>query len=226
LKRTLETHVADQHSNGGPHRAPQRTLVSRSMPIFTRRQFLFWASSAVPIALVARRADALAATWMASDADTMHALGEAVLPSELGRDGVVRVVRDFQRWIDDYREHAEIVHGYGTSALRFTRASPRAKWAADLEDLGKREAGSGKREFAALTVERRREIVRDALKEQRLERMPDVASAPHVAVGLLAFYYGTSAAADLAYQAKIGREQCRPLAASSRKPLPVAGARA
>ena len=196
------------------------------MPILTRRRFLVWASSAVPIALVARRADALAAAWIADDAETLRALGEAILPSEIGRDGVARVVRDFQHWIDNYRENAEVVHGYGTSTLRFTRPSPRAKWAAQLEELGKREAVSGKRDFAALPVERRREIVRDSLKDERLERMPDVASAPHVAVALLAFFYGTSQAADLAYEAKIGREQCRPLTASPRRPLPIAGARA
>jgi hypothetical protein len=197
------------------------------MPILTRRQFLFWASSAVPIALVARRADALAAAWIADDANTLHALGEAILPSAIGRDGVARVVRDFQRWIDNYREHAEIVHGYGTSALRFTRASPRAKWALQIERLGRRTSDVGRqRGFASLSPESRRSIIAQELKDERLERMPDVASAPHVAIGLLAFFFGTSDAADLAYEAKIRREQCRPLAASPRKPLPIAGARA
>ncbi|HEY8176211.1 MAG TPA: hypothetical protein VIF32_10980 [Gemmatimonadaceae bacterium] len=197
------------------------------MPILTRRQFLFWASSAVPIALVARRADALAAAWIADDANTLHALGEAILPSAIGRDGVARVVRDFQRWIDNYREHAEIVHGYGTSALRFTRPSPRAKWALQIEQLGRRTSDAGRRRgFASLSPESRRSIIAQELKDEGLDRMPDVASAPHVAIGLLAFFYGTSDAADLAYEAKIGREQCRPLAASPRKPLPIAGARA
>ena len=197
------------------------------MPILTRRQFLFWASSAVPIALVARRADALAAAWIADDANTLHALGEAILPSAIGRDGAARVVRDFQRWLDNYREHAEIVHGYGTSALRFTRPSPRAKWALQIEQLGRRTSDVGRqRGFASLSPGSRRSIIAQELKDERLERMPDVASAPHVAIGLLAFFYGTSDAADLAYEAKIGRDQCRPLAASPHKPLPIAGARA
>jgi hypothetical protein len=197
------------------------------MPILTRRQFLFWGASAVPIALVARRADALAAAWIADDADTLRALGEAILPSEIGRDGVARVVRDFQRWIDNYRENAEVVHGYGTSALRFTRPSPRAKWALQIEQLGRRTSDVGRqRGFASLSLESRRSIIAQELKDERLERMPDVASAPHAALALLAFFYGTSEAADLAYEARIGREQCRPLAASPRKPLPIAGARA
>src|SRR6058998_511762 len=106
------------------------------MRTVSRRQFLVWVSSALPIAVVARRADVFAAAWIADDSETLRALAEAILPSELGREGVARVTRDFQRWIDNYREHAEIVHGYGTSALRFTRASPRAKWAVQLERLG------------------------------------------------------------------------------------------
>jgi len=199
----------------------------REMPTVSRRKFLVWVSGALPIALVARRADAFAAAWIADDAETLRALAEAILPSELGREGAGRVARDFQHWIDNYREHAEIVHGYGTSALRFMRASPRAKWAAQLERLGngKSEMGNG-RPFKSLSLEQRRAIVVSEIKDEKVDRMPDVASASHVALGLLAFFYGSSDAADLAYEAKIGREQCRPLAASPRKPLAIAGARA
>src|SRR5688500_9116993 len=104
--------------------------------MLTRRRFLVWVSSAVPLALVARRADALAAAWIADDAATLRALARAILPSELGDDGSARVAREFQRWIDGYREGVELVHGYGTSALRFARPSPRARWARQLEQLG------------------------------------------------------------------------------------------
>jgi len=167
----------------------------------------------VPVALVARRADALAAAWIADDASTLRALAEAILPSELGRDGAVAVARDFQRWVDEYRERTELVHGYGTSALRFARPSPRARWAVQLGEM---------RELSALSIARRRDVVRKTLDSEKLERLPEVAAASHVAVALLAFYYGSSPAADLCYQANIGREQCRPLAASPRMPLPLA----
>src|SRR5215208_2278372 len=105
------------------------------MTVLTRRRFLVWISSAVPIALVARRADAWGAVWIREDAETLRALAEAILPSELGERGVTRVARDFQRWVDGYRAGAELVHGYGTSALRFARPSPRARWAHQLERL-------------------------------------------------------------------------------------------
>ncbi len=43
----------------------------------------------------------------------------------------------------------------------------------------------------------------------------------HVAVGLLAYFYATPAATDLAYRAKISRHTCRPLAYASRRPRPL-----
>jgi hypothetical protein len=181
----------------------------------SRRNFVAWLAGAVPVVLVTRRADALGASWLAADEATMRALALAILPSELGADGAVRVAHDFQRWIDDYREHVELVHGYGTSALQFSRASPRAKWAAQLEAL--RQNG-----FNEKSLDQRRAIIEKVLDGERLDRMPDVVAAPHVAVALLAFYFGSSEAADLCHQARIGRETCRPLAAQARKPLPLA----
>ena len=146
----------------------------------------------------------------------LKALAEAVLPSALGPAGAARVSRDFLRWMDEYKEGAELVHGYGTSQLRFSRASPRPAWAVQLERLGSRISALGSRQ----TLEQRRQVVRDELKDERLDRMPSVGQASHVAVALLAFYYASSEAADLCYNAKIGRQSCRPLAQNPRKPLP------
>src|SRR5437764_8535855 len=126
------------------------------MASLSRRHFVAWMSSAVPLALVVRRADALGAAWIADDAATLRALAEAILPSDLGRAGAARVAREFQRWVDDYRENAELVHGYGTSALRFSAASPRAKWAAQLADL---------RSLAGAPIEARRPAIAAALKD-------------------------------------------------------------
>jgi hypothetical protein len=186
--------------------------------MITRRTFVAWVAGAIPVALVTRRADALGAAWVAGEAETLYALAEAVLPSELGPDNTARAVRGFQGWIDNYKEGVELTHGYGTSALRFQRASPRARWAAQLESLGKRS-------FEKLSIEQRRAIVREELKGERLDRMPAAGSASHVAVGLLAFYYALPEAADRCYESQIGRTTCRPLTQSSRKPLPMAGSR-
>lgn len=184
--------------------------------MLSRRQFVAWISSAVPLALVARRADALAARWMTDDALILRAVSEAVLPTEIGRDGAARAAREFQQWVDDYRDNAEIVHGYGTSALSVAPPSPRAKWAAQLLAW---------RRFPEMSLDDRRAAVRAAVRAVKLERMPAVNDAPHVSIALLSHFYHSSAANDLCYQAQIGRELCRPLAAVSRKPLPLAGRR-
>jgi hypothetical protein len=47
--------------------------------------------------------------------------------------------------------------------------------------------------------------------------------ADHVAVALLAHWAATSEAQDLAYGARIGAGQCRSLAETARRPLPIVG---
>ena len=51
------------------------------------------------------------------NATILDALGDAVLPAELGADGVSRAVVEFQRWMDGYRPGAEANHGYGTGKI-------------------------------------------------------------------------------------------------------------
>lgn len=193
--------------------------------MLSRRRFVAWVAGAIPVALVTRRADALGAAWIGGEEETMRALAEAVLPSDLRAAGAERVARAFREWIEEYRANAELVHGYGTSALRFSRASQKPVWAAQLERIGTRHSVRGTRPFAALSIEERRAVLRDELKNERLDRMPAVGAASHVAVALLAFYYASPDAADRCYEAQIGRSLCRPLAASPRKPLPLAGTR-
>lgn len=180
--------------------------------MLSRRRFVVWLSSAVPLALVARRADALGAAWIADDASVLRAMAEAILPSELGPRGAAAVARDFQRWVDEYRAYAELVHGYGTSALRFAPVSPRAKWAAQLAEL---------KALPTVTVEARRARIRSILEREDTDRLPEVGAAAHVAAALLAFFYQSARANDLCYRAQVGKETCRPLAAAARQPLPL-----
>lgn len=180
-----------------------------------------WVAGAVPVALITRRADALGARWIVAEDDVLVVLADAILPSELSADARLRAVHSFKAWIDEYKEGAELVHGYGTSALRFQRPSPKAKWAAQLEQFRSRLSALGSRP----SREQVQAVVRDELKGERIDRMPAVGQASHVAVALLAFYYGLPDANDLCYNAQIGRETCRPLAQQSRQPLPLAGAR-
>lgn len=189
--------------------------------MLSRRSFLASLAATIPLTVVVRRAHAAALTHLESDPATLDALAAAVLPSELGRAGALEVAREFRDWGAKYHENAELVHGYGTSRLRSTGPTPLTRWTAQLDELETQARSAHQRSFRDLTLAQRTDLVRAALQGQRLDRMPAVADANHVAVALLAHFYGSSAAADVCYGAQIGRQTCRPLSASSRKPLPM-----
>ena len=192
----------------------------RPIPL-SRRTFLASLAAAVPLAVVVRRAHAAAVIHLQGNPGTLDALAECVLPSALGKAGASREATALRDWGAGYREGAEINHGYGTSRLRSTGPTPVTKWAAQLDELDAAARTTHQRGFRELTISERQEIVRAALQGQRLDRMPAIADASHVAVALLAHFYESSDAADLCYEAKIGKATCRPLSASARKPLPL-----
>jgi hypothetical protein len=191
------------------------------MATITRRRFLAALAAVAPLPVIVRRAHAAAVRHFESDPATLDALAEVVLPSTLGRAGARRVAAAFRAWGAGYRENAELVHGYGTSRLRFTGPTPVTRWSAQLDDLERRARAQSQRAFAELSESDRTALVRAALESERLDRMPAVAAANHVAVALIAHFYDSPAATDLCYGAKIGRETCRPLAAQAKKPLPL-----
>ena len=195
------------------------------MSWLSRRAFLGSLAASVPLAAVVRRAHAAAVTELATSPETLHALGAAILPSELGEAGSAFAVNAFQRWISGYREHAELVHGYGTSALGYAGPTPATRWAAQLEALERAARRNGSRSFASLPLEQRRALVRSQLGGMNFTGMPAVGRAPHVALALLSHWYGTTDATDRCYHASISKQQCRPLATSARAPLPLAGGR-
>ena len=194
--------------------------------MFSRRSFLATLAAALPAAALVRHAHAAAVDDLAASPRALHAVGEAVLPSELGRAGIAAAVADFQRWITGYREKAELVHGYGTSAIQWSGPTPATRWMSQLDELDAAARRSGARSFGALPLERRRTMLRADLDALKVDRLPAVGRAPHVAVALLAHWYGGADATDRCYQARIIKLNCRPLAAGTRKPLPIAGARA
>lgn len=191
------------------------------MSRITRRSFIQSAAVLVPTAALpdAVRADEPAPQqWVPLDDAQLTALGEAVLPSELGPQGLQRVLAGFQSWLAEYRPVAEINHGYGTDRIDYTPAHPGPGWRAQLEALeleGKVRYGNP---FTWLEPEQRREIIRSQLAREHLDRLPHPADARHVAVGLLAYFYSTPQATDLSYQAAIGRFGCRALERAPEKP--------
>jgi hypothetical protein len=193
------------------------------MPPLSRRAFLAALAAAVPVAPLVRRAHALSVDRLAAaDPRTLAALGEAVLPSALGSAGTAAAVDTFRRWIAGYRENAELLHGYGTSAIERAAPTPATRWAAQLDALEADARRAHGRAFAAVPLDARRALVRGTLDAAQVERLTAVGRAPHVALALLAHWYASPAATDLCYEARIGRQTCRPLAAQARAPLPLA----
>ena len=189
---------------------------------FSRRAFLGWLAGVVPLAVIVRRAHAAAVLHLEADPRTLTALGQTILPASLGAEGIRRATEDFRRWLSGYREGADINHPYLTSRLRTTGPTPATRWSRQLEDLDARATAAHHRRFHELPANERETIVREMLRGERLDRMPAVADANHVAVGLLAHFYGSTIANDLCYEVHIGDNTCRPLSQAPRKPLPVA----
>ena len=197
------------------------------MPTLSRRRFLATLAAAFPLAVVVRRAHAAAVITLERDPATLDALAETVLPSELGSAGIEAAAAAFLDWGANYHEGAELVHGYGTSRLTFSGPTPLTRWTAHLDELDSAARGKFQRSFRDLNAGQREGLVRAGIagaaadRGGRLDRMPAVASANHVAVALIAHFYQSSAATDLCYRAHIGKATCRPLAAQAKRPLPV-----
>jgi hypothetical protein len=152
------------------------------------------------------------------NATVLNAVGDAVLPAELGPQGVTRAVAEFQRWMDAYQPGAEANHGYGTGRIERLPADPRPQWRSQLTALDAAAQRSGQ-SFSALPRDRRQTLIRAALARERGDAMPNPLAAKHVALALLAHFYDSPAATDLCYRAQIGRQQCRPLAAQRDQPV-------
>jgi len=157
------------------------------------------------------------------DAPLLAALGEALLPESLGAAGRAHAVRAFREWIAAYLPVSEEMHGYGHAEITYTVADPAPGWNAQLQGmdlLAKKQFGAG---LASLRPDKRDTLVRAQLASVRNGRLPaNPLTAPHVAVALLAHWAASSEAVDFAYGVRIGRDNCKSLADSPHKPLPLA----
>lgn len=148
------------------------------------------------------------------------ALGQSVLPAELGTEGKERVTLDFQQWLDDFRPEPELPSGWGSAEIPHGPPDPTQRWTRQLERLNESTLQREGVPFSVLSEEERLSLLRDAITEESLP-LRNPADAEHVAVGLLAFFYRSPEATNLAYQAAIHRESCRDLSAAHERPAPL-----
>jgi hypothetical protein len=152
----------------------------------------------------------------------LSAVGDAVLPETLGAAGRTRAVRAFSSWIAAYVPVSEELHGYGDAEITYTPADPAPGWNAQLEALDLLAKRKYRRGFGAIDIVKRRELLSAQIGRGGARLPANPLQAAHVAVALLAHWADSSEATDLAYGAVIGKGECRLLADSSHKPLPLA----
>jgi hypothetical protein len=151
---------------------------------------------------------------------TLDALAGIVLPAaSLGEEGVRRVVEGFRKWLDELEPVAELDHVYVyTDEIPYGPPDPEPMWRAQLEALELETEKRHEASFTAIPREEQLAIVRRQLPPNPGASLPDPARAPHVALGLLAYFYQTSESNDLCYEKAIERTTCRGVESGASEP--------
>src|SRR5260370_20373436 len=155
-------------------------------------------------------------TFPGSHEGTLQQLASTVLPASLGRAGTDAVAAQFIRWVREYRAGAEMAPGYGFPRVRYKPASPAPGYLLQLEELA-----SG--EFAQSDLTARRAQLARAFSAAEIKDLPTAPDGRHIAADLMSFYFQSGDATDVAYNAKIGRDNCRSLKNSGVVPTPWKG---
>jgi hypothetical protein len=161
---------------------------------------------------------------------TLHDVAVTVLPASLGAAKIRDVADKFVVWTRGYREGVALAHGYGHPRLVKSGESPVPAYIRQLAALeaealrhssGQARSRGGK--WQALEVETRRAILDAAFAQAGVRALPARPMGQHVVADLMAFYFRSSEANDVAYNALINREICRPIAITTRKPEALRG---
>ncbi len=186
----------------------RRTLLQIAASLFAVR----------PVRALARMLQA--PPFSTAEIETLSGLADAVLPSALSAQDRKRVVDRFVAWFVNYREGADMGHGYGASTLRQRSGpSPISRYPPQFESIDRaaRERGGGT--FASLPIAVRREIVQALLNEpQPVNRLPAQPTGANLIADFMGSYFNSAAAWDLCYRAEIGRDRCRTLDDSASQP--------
>ncbi len=161
-----------------------------------------------------------AVTESALDSVLLRAVADVALPATaLDREGVADAVEGFLMWVDGFEPAAELDHPYLTGELRYGSPHPGPRWAAQLEAMDLESRRRSGKSLTDLTAEECRDVVETAVGGGESGNLPgNPALADHVAVGLLAWFYGTSQANDLCYDAEVGRHLCRGIQSLPQEP--------
>ena len=179
-------------------------------------QTLATAAAALPLLRVPLDAQELSADQVF----VLRDVAGTVLPSAIGRKGQDEAVDNFLRWIRDYKEDVPLAHGYGEPRLVKTGPSPAPGYAKQISALQAAAKARGGR-FGALSLDDRRAILDAAFKAADVGNLPGRPDGKHVVADLMAHYFRSSAANDLCYNARIGRQTYRAIRMTTVRPQPL-----
>jgi hypothetical protein len=149
----------------------------------------------------------------------LHEIAPTVLPSALGAERTRAVVDRFAVWVRDYQEGIALAHGYGHPRLQKSGPTPASKYVTQLTSLDRDALARGAR-WSALDREQQRAILDAAFTSAGVRNLPPRPMGQHVVADLMALYFRSSEANDDCYKAMIGRETCRTIALTVRRPDP------
>ena len=152
----------------------------------------------------------------------LRAVGEAVLPEELGEDGRERVVAAFELWAEGIEPVAEMAHPYLVPETVYTGADPRPGWGAQLRALDIESRKRFGASFGEVGVPDRRTLLTRHMRAAGAAfGRPE--NAGHIAVALAAHFFASPIATDICYGRAIAKQQCRGLAGAGDEPAPLPG---
>ena len=179
-------------------------------------QTLATAAAALPLIHVPLEAQELTSDQVF----VLRDVAATVLPSAIGRKGQDEAVDNFLRWIRDYREGVPLSHGYGEPRLVKSGPSPAPGYRTQMAALQAAAKARGGR-FGALPLEVRRALLDEAFKSADVRSLPGRPDGKHVVADLMAHYFRSSAANDLCYNARIGRNTYRAIRVTTVRPAPL-----
>ena len=183
----------------------------------TRRSFLKQSVATVAAASVAGCAADDAGDTSRLPGHTLRAVGDAVLPAELGAEGRERAVAAFDRWSDGLEPVAELAHPYLVPETRYSDPDPRPGWAAQLEGIEKECRARFGKALGDLDVPARQRLLAGPVGAAG-PGLGAPANANHIAVALMAHFFASPAATDMCYRRTIARQQCRGLDGAAAEP--------
>jgi len=152
---------------------------------------------------------------------TLQEIAATVLPASLGADKISLTADRFVAWTKGYEEGIPLQHGYGHPRLVKSAASPVPDYVAQLASIAAAARTRGGR-FGSLPLDARRALLDEALKAANVTQLPSRPGGGHVVSDLMAFYFRSSEANDVAHRARIGRQVCRPIELTTRRPTSTA----